>query len=61
MAEFSISNYYRAIQGRIIQDIEVLEASDLDGTDTEHWVTYYIGFLGVKKPGFRSKPAGLSE
>jgi len=47
MAEFSISNYYRTIQGRIIQDIEVLEASDLDGTDTEHWVTYYMEKYGL--------------
>lgn len=47
MSEFSISSYYRAIQGKIIQDIEVLEASDLDGTDTEHWVTYYMKKYGL--------------
>lgn len=42
MVTGSISSYYRAVRARIVQDIEVLEAGDLEGTDAEDWVKYYM-------------------
>lgn len=38
----SISSYYQAIRGKIVQEVEVLEANALDGTETEDWIKYYM-------------------
>ena len=38
----SISSYYLAVRARIVQDVEALEASDLEGTDADYWVEYYM-------------------
>lgn len=43
----SISSYYQAIRGQIIQDIEALETSELEGTNTEDWVKYYMDKHGL--------------
>jgi len=42
MASGLISGYYRALQAQIIRKIEVLESADLEGTDVEDWVKYYM-------------------
>ena len=42
MTGMSISSYYQAIRGKIVQEVEVLEANALDGTETEVWVKYYM-------------------
>lgn len=42
MNNMSISSYYQAVRGRIVQEIEVLESADLEGTGTEDWVKYYM-------------------
>jgi len=42
MNDISISGVYRAIQLQIVRDIEVLEAHELEGTDPEEWVKYYM-------------------
>lgn len=42
MVTGSISSYYRAVRARIIEDIKVLEASDLEGMDVEDWVKTYM-------------------
>ena len=42
MNTMSVTTYYQAIRGRIVQEIEVLEASALEGTAIEDWVKYYM-------------------
>lgn len=57
----SISSYYQAVRGRIIQEIEVLEASDLDGTDTEDWVKYYMDKYAFLPIQLKSEAPVLEE
>ncbi len=38
----SIISYYQAVRGRIIQEVAALEAGELEGTDAEEWVKYYM-------------------
>ena len=61
MNAMSISSYYQVVQGRIVQEVEVLEASDLDGTDTEGWVKYYMDKYAFLPIQLKSEATVLEE
>lgn len=57
----NISSYYRAVQLQIVQDIEALESADLEGTDTEEWVKYYMDKYAFLPIQLKSEAPVLEE
>jgi len=61
MSTMSLVSYYQAVRGSIIQDVDALEASELEGTDTEEWVTYYMDKYAFLPIQLKSEAPVLEE
>ena len=61
MNMISITSYYQGVRGRIVQEIEVLEASDLEGTEGDDWVKYYMGKYALAPIQLKSAAPILEE